>query len=103
MLTQIVTFSADDGASIDVKFDSQGANTTGCRLSYDADGSQETAVAREVLFRGSDLGSAIAASTSGDSYVLTINDGTSASTYTYTVTGTSGTATVTNWLDICRM
>ena len=74
-----VTFSVgSDGTSIDVKFDSQGTNsTTVDPLSYDADGSAATAVAREVLFKGSDLASAIAATTSGDSFVLTVNDGTS--------------------------
>jgi len=91
-----VSFSVgSDGTSIDVKFDDQGANTTAVgRLQYDEDGAPAAAVAREVLFKGSDLASAIAASTSGDTYVLSIADGTSTTTYTYTVTSTSGTATV---------
>ena len=88
-----VTFSVgDDGTSIDVKFDSQGANTTTVgRLQYDSDGAPAAAVAREVLFKGSDLASAIAATTSGDSFVLTVNDGTSATTYTYSMGASTAT------------
>ena len=88
-----VTFSVgSDGTSIDVKFDSQGTNsTTVDPLSYDADGSAATAVAREVLFKGSDLASAIAATTSGDSFVLTVNDGTSATTFTYSMGASTAT------------
>ena len=51
-------------------------------------------MSRSVLFTGSDLASSIAASTSGDSYVLTINDGTSSTSVTYDVTTASGVATV---------
>ena len=88
-----VTFSVgDDGTSIDVKFDSQGTNTTTVgRLQYDEDGAPAAAVAREVLFKGSDLASAIAATTSGDTFVLTVNDGTSATTYTYSMGASTAT------------
>jgi len=91
-----VTFSVgSNGTSIDVKFDSQGSNTTAVgRLQYDEDGATAAAVAREVLFKGSDLASAIAASTSGDSYTLTIDDGTSSTSVTYDVTTASGVATI---------
>ena len=91
-----VTFSVgDDGTSIDVKFDTQGANSTVVgRLQYDEDGAPAAAVAREVLFKGSDLSSSIAATTNGDTYVLTINDGTSSTSFTYTESAGGSTATI---------
>ena len=91
-----VTFvKGADGTSIDVKFDSQGPNSTAVEaLQYDADGRPASAVARSVLFKGSDLSSAIAAATSGDTFVLSVDDGTTATTYTYTVSSSTGVATV---------
>ena len=101
-----VTFSVgDDGTSIDVKFDTQGgANSTVVgRLQYDEDGAPAAAVAREVLFKGSDLSSSIAATTNGDTYVLTINDGTSSTSFTYTESAGGSTATISSWFQTYKM
>ena len=95
-----VSFSLGDNNSIEVKFDEQGTNTVSVgRVSYDADGSNVAAVERQVMLSGSALTTALAASNaSGDSFTITINDGTSSSTYTYEAS--SGGDAVTTVADL---
>lgn len=95
-----VSFEKGDDGSILVRFDDQGTNTTSVSsISYDTDGTVAPAVAREIMFNGSDLSSAFAASNeSGDAFTVTVNDGTSATTYTFTAA--SGGAAVTNVADL---
>jgi flagellin len=95
-----VSFEKGDDGAILVRFDQQGTNTTTVSaVSFDTDGTSAAAVARQVMFEGADLASSFAASDeSGDAFTVTVNDGTSATTFTFT--STSAGDAVTNVADL---
>ena len=94
-----VSFEAGADGAVLVRFDQQGTNTTSVTaITFDTDGTSAAAVSRQVMFQGSDLAGAFAASdASGDEFVVTVNDGTSAMTFTVTM---SASQQITNVADL---